>query len=181
MLFLAGNLGCQAGALPKTYLGIPLGNKNYSIEIWNVVIERCDKTVKMEITVPLRMWELILIHSVLDALRTYIMFIFPIAQRGQKRIDRLRSLLQKWHGHLGEISYPRNMGMLNQWTTHEVNNLYDNSVWRTIKNQWQDYRKMLILLWEMEEKLIIGNLWNGQTEQSKVYASSSLLYKPSTT
>ncbi|XP_070044833.1 uncharacterized protein [Nicotiana tomentosiformis] len=40
---LAGVLGCQVGNLPTTYLWMPLRAKNRSQELWNEVLERCEK------------------------------------------------------------------------------------------------------------------------------------------
>ncbi|KAG5626380.1 hypothetical protein H5410_011598 [Solanum commersonii] len=35
-------LGGEIGALPTSYLGIPLGAKSQSYKIWNNVVERCE-------------------------------------------------------------------------------------------------------------------------------------------
>lgn len=43
MGLLAANLGCQVGSLPTKYLGMPLGAKSQSLEIWNDVVERYGK------------------------------------------------------------------------------------------------------------------------------------------
>lgn len=40
---LASVLGGEVGALPTTYLGMPLGAKSKSTDIWNGVIEKCEK------------------------------------------------------------------------------------------------------------------------------------------
>lgn len=40
---LTNILGGEVGALPTTYLGMPLGAKSKSSEIWNNVIEKCEK------------------------------------------------------------------------------------------------------------------------------------------
>ncbi|KAH0658710.1 hypothetical protein KY289_027458 [Solanum tuberosum] len=43
MSYIASILGGVVGTLPTTYLGMPLGAKSKSIEIWNDVIEKCEK------------------------------------------------------------------------------------------------------------------------------------------
>lgn len=72
-------LGRQVGALPTTYFGMPLGAKSMSKEIWNNVIEKCEKK--------LARWKgqylslggrVTFINSVLDAMPTYMMSLFPI-------------------------------------------------------------------------------------------------------
>ncbi|WMV14046.1 hypothetical protein MTR67_007431 [Solanum verrucosum] len=76
---LAGVLGCEVGSLPTVYLGLTLGAKSKDLEIWNGVIERCEKR--------LAKWKgqylslggrVTLVNSVLDALPTYVMSFFPL-------------------------------------------------------------------------------------------------------
>ncbi|WMV40308.1 hypothetical protein MTR67_033693 [Solanum verrucosum] len=43
MSYIASILGAVVGTLPTTYLGMPLGAKSKPIEIWNGVIEKCEK------------------------------------------------------------------------------------------------------------------------------------------
>lgn len=43
MYLLASILGSEVGTLPTTYLGMPLEAKSKSIEIWNGVVEKCEK------------------------------------------------------------------------------------------------------------------------------------------
>lgn len=40
---LANILGGKIGELPTTYLGMPLGAKSKSMNIWNSMVERCEK------------------------------------------------------------------------------------------------------------------------------------------
>lgn len=79
---LAGVLGCEVGSLPTFYLGLTLGAKSKDLEIWNGVMERCEKR--------LAKWKgqylsfggrVILVNSVLDALPTYVMSFFPLPAR----------------------------------------------------------------------------------------------------
>lgn len=71
--------GCQQGLLPTKYLGMPLGTKSKSCDIRNEVMERCDKKLARWKTQYLSLGErLTLIYSVLDALLTYMMSLFPI-------------------------------------------------------------------------------------------------------
>jgi len=87
----AGILGCVVGSLPTTYLGLTLGAKSKALQIWSGVIERCEKR--------LAIWKgqylslggrVILVNSVLDALPTYVMSLFPLPSKVRKRIDKIR-------------------------------------------------------------------------------------------
>ena len=40
---LAHELGCKVGALPSTYLGIPLGARHHAVSVWEEVEERFQK------------------------------------------------------------------------------------------------------------------------------------------
>ncbi|WMV18940.1 hypothetical protein MTR67_012325 [Solanum verrucosum] len=89
----------QVGALPTTYLEMPLGAKSMSKEIWNNVIEKCEKK--------LARWKgqylslggrVTLINSVLDAMPTYMMSLFPIPAGVTDRLDRIRRKFL-WQGN----------------------------------------------------------------------------------
>lgn len=43
MLYLTQILGGVVGTLPSVYLGMPLGAKSKSKEIWNPILEKCEK------------------------------------------------------------------------------------------------------------------------------------------
>jgi len=40
---LAAILSGEIGTLPTTYLGMPLGGNSNSVDIWNGVLEKCEK------------------------------------------------------------------------------------------------------------------------------------------
>ncbi|WMV24735.1 hypothetical protein MTR67_018120 [Solanum verrucosum] len=91
MQHLTEILGGEIGKLPTVYLGMPLGDKSKSNEIWNGVLERCERRLSR--------WKaqylssggrLTLINSVLDALPTYLMSVFPLTPKVEERIDALR-------------------------------------------------------------------------------------------
>lgn len=93
------------GSLPTTYLGMPLGAKSKSKEIWNSVIEKCEKK--------LARWKgqylslggrVTLINSVLDAMPTYMMSLFPIPAGVTNRLDRLRRKFL-WQGNKDRKGY----------------------------------------------------------------------------
>ncbi|WMV37015.1 hypothetical protein MTR67_030400 [Solanum verrucosum] len=98
-------LGGQVGALPTTYLGMPLGAKSMSKEIWSSVIEKCEKK--------LARWKgqylslggrVTLINSVLDAMPTYMMSLFPIPVGVTDRLDRIRRKFL-WQGNKDRKGY----------------------------------------------------------------------------
>jgi len=98
MNLLASILGGEVGSLPTLYLGMPLGANSKSIEIWDTVIEKCEKKLARWKTQYLsRGGRLTLINSVLDALPTYMMSLFPIPAGVIKRLDRIRRNFI-WHG-----------------------------------------------------------------------------------
>ncbi|WMV34938.1 hypothetical protein MTR67_028323 [Solanum verrucosum] len=97
--WLATILGVEVGTLPATYLGLPLGAKSMSIDIWNNVIEKCEKKLARWKTQYLSMGgRLTLINSVLDALPTYMMTLFPIPLGVTKRLDSIRRKFL-WQGN----------------------------------------------------------------------------------
>ena len=44
---LAMELGCRTGALPSTYLGLPLGMRRNSLQVWDGVEERFRKKLAL--------------------------------------------------------------------------------------------------------------------------------------
>ncbi|XP_060210356.1 uncharacterized protein LOC132637257 [Lycium barbarum] len=104
---LADILSYNIGSLPTTYLGLPLGAKFKSIDIWNSVIERMEKRLATwQIQYLSLGGRLTLINSVLDSIPTYIMSLFPMPRvtlpksQGGLWIRNLKlhnkSLLIKW-------------------------------------------------------------------------------------
>lgn len=91
MNWLAALLGGENGSLPTFYLGLPLRDKSKSIEIWDSVIEKCEKKVARWKTQYLSLGgRLTLINSVLDVLPTYMTSLFSIPPRVIKRLDNIR-------------------------------------------------------------------------------------------
>lgn len=84
---LAKILQCKIEHLPITYLGMPLGNNHKVLFIWDGIIE---KTVKRLANLKANYLSLggrvPLINSVLDALPTYIMSLFPLPTKGRREI-----------------------------------------------------------------------------------------------
>ncbi|KAG5591095.1 hypothetical protein H5410_041609 [Solanum commersonii] len=79
------------GALPAIYLGMPLGAKSQSKEIWNSVLEKCEKKlVRWKAQYLSKGGMLTLINAVLDALPTYMLTLFPIPAGVVQRLDKLR-------------------------------------------------------------------------------------------
>ncbi|XP_075091548.1 uncharacterized protein LOC142171749 [Nicotiana tabacum] len=96
---LAGILGGEIGFIPTIYLGMSLGAKSKSKDMWNGVLKKYEKK--------LARWKsnyislggrLVLINSVLDALPTYMLSLFPIPANVDKRLDTLRRNFL-WHGN----------------------------------------------------------------------------------
>ncbi|WMV40485.1 hypothetical protein MTR67_033870 [Solanum verrucosum] len=88
---LANTLGGKVGELPTTYLGMPLGSKSKSKEIWSGVIEKCErKLANWKCQYLSSGGRLTLVNSVLDALPSYMMSLFPIPAKVTKRLDAIR-------------------------------------------------------------------------------------------
>nr|XP_009779409.1 PREDICTED: uncharacterized protein LOC104228625 [Nicotiana sylvestris] len=88
---LAGIMCCGIGSFPITYLGLSLGAKHKSVEVWDGVIEKVEKrlaTWQMQyLSMAGRVTQ---INSVLDSIPTYIMSLFPMPSKAQKQLDKLR-------------------------------------------------------------------------------------------
>ncbi|WMV33279.1 hypothetical protein MTR67_026664 [Solanum verrucosum] len=98
-------LGGEVGALPTTYLGMPLGAKSTSLEIWNGVIEKCEmKLARWKSRYLSLGGRLTLINSVLDALPTYMMSLFPIPPGVINRLDSIRRKFL-WQGNKERKGY----------------------------------------------------------------------------
>ena len=87
-----GLLGCNTGAFPMRYLGIPIHYKKMSNADWLKVQERFEKRLSS--------WKgknlstggrLTLINSVLSSLAMYMMFFFEIPKGVLKKLDYFRS------------------------------------------------------------------------------------------
>ncbi|XP_010327536.1 uncharacterized protein [Solanum lycopersicum] len=83
--------GGEIGSLPTMHLGMPLGANSKSNEIWNNVVEKCEKKLARWKRQYLSLGgRLTLINSVLDSLPTYMMSLFPIPAKIISRLDRIR-------------------------------------------------------------------------------------------
>ena len=88
---LAAELGCRAGHLPTTYLGLPLGAAHKSVAIWDNIEEKMHKK--------LALWKrnfiskggrITMIKSTLANLPLYPMSIFRIPGAVAKRLEKLQ-------------------------------------------------------------------------------------------
>lgn len=88
------SLGGEVGVLPTTYLAMSLGEKFKSMEIWNGVIEKCEKRIErwQSQYLPLGI-KLTLINYVFHALPTYMTSLFPVPTRIINRLDSVRPLV----------------------------------------------------------------------------------------
>ncbi|WMV47891.1 hypothetical protein MTR67_041276 [Solanum verrucosum] len=96
---LANILGGKIGELPTTYLRMPLGAKSKSMNIWNSMVERCEKKLvnwrSQYLSLGGRVTQ---INSVFDAMPTYMMSLYPIHGKIIKKLDAIgRNFL--WQGN----------------------------------------------------------------------------------
>ncbi|CAN4084842.1 unnamed protein product [Withania somnifera] len=91
--------------MPTVYLGMLLGAKSESVDIWNNVMERCEKKLSRWKAQYLSLGgRLTLSNSVLDALPTYMMTLFSIPAGAIKRLDSIRRTFL-WQGNKEEKGF----------------------------------------------------------------------------
>ena len=96
---LASILGGEVGTLPSIYLGMPLGANSRSKEIWDNVLERCERKLsRWKAQYLSRGRRLTLINAVLDALPTYMLTLFPIPAGVVQKLDKIRRTFF-WQGN----------------------------------------------------------------------------------
>lgn len=92
---LAAIVGCQVESLPTTYLG----SKYKAQENWRGFLERCERRLATWKSRYLSLGgRMVLVNSVLDALPTYVMSLFPLPVEVRDRFDALRRHLI-WQGN----------------------------------------------------------------------------------
>lgn len=75
-------------------LGATTGSKNKSIYIWQWVVERSERKLARWKSQYLSLGDrLELINSVLDSLSTYVMSMFSLHVKVEKRLDKLKEIL----------------------------------------------------------------------------------------
>ena len=88
---LADILGCQTSTLPMKYLGLPLGAKFKSLDIWNPIVEKMERRLAGWKQIYLsKGGRLTLIKSTLSNLPTYFLSLFPIPAVVAKRIEQIQ-------------------------------------------------------------------------------------------
>ena len=87
------------------YIGMPLGDKSKSKCIWNNVFEMCEKKLPNWISKYLALGgSVTLINSVLDAMPTYMMPVFPMPANVIDRMDAMRRNFL-WQGNYDSNDY----------------------------------------------------------------------------
>ena len=88
---LAEFLGCRIGALPMTYLGMPLGASHKSTSIWNPILEKIKRKLagwkKLYLS---KSGRLTLLKSTLSSLPTYFLSLFTIPTHVANKIKKLQ-------------------------------------------------------------------------------------------
>lgn len=144
---------CKVGTFPTSYLGLPLGARYKSLNIWDGVIEKFErKSASWKMQYLSFGGRLTLINSVLDSIPTYLMSLFPLPTKIQERLDRLRRdflwegnsdtrkfhlvkwpkvILPKRHGGLGiKDLCLHNKSLLMKW--HWGYNLDNPGLWKKL-------------------------------------------------
>uniref|UniRef100_A0A2N9I5C4 Reverse transcriptase domain-containing protein n=1 Tax=Fagus sylvatica TaxID=28930 RepID=A0A2N9I5C4_FAGSY len=88
---LADIMGCKTSTLPMKYLGLPLGAKFKSKDIWNPIVEKMERRLAGWKQIYLsKGGRLTLIKSTLSNLPTYFLSLFPIPAAVAKRIEQIQ-------------------------------------------------------------------------------------------
>ena len=88
---LAEILGCRVGALPMTYLGMPLGASHKSPSIWNPILENIEsKLVGWKKLYSSKGGRLTLLKSTLSSLPTYFLSLFTIPTYVANKSEKLQ-------------------------------------------------------------------------------------------
>nr|XP_009800410.1 PREDICTED: uncharacterized protein LOC104246308 [Nicotiana sylvestris]XP_016445624.1 PREDICTED: uncharacterized protein LOC107770805 [Nicotiana tabacum] len=144
-------VGGEVGSLPSIYLGMPLGARSKSKEIWNSVIEKCVKKLSRWKTQYLSMGgRLVLINSVLDSIPTYMMSLFPIPGGIIQRLDKLRRSFL-WQGNKEKKVFH-----LVKWKSIIVMKRQGGLGIKNLKNQ----RKTLKMKWLWRYSQELQTLWS---------------------
>ena len=95
-------LGCKAGSLPSTYLGLPLGSPYKSKAAWGVVVERVERRLASWKGIYLsKGGKLTLIKSTLSSMPTYFLSLFTMPKSIAQRIERLMRVFL-WKGLMND-------------------------------------------------------------------------------
>ena len=88
---LADFLDCRVGALPLTYLGMPLGASYKAVSVWDPIIEKMERMLagwkKLYLS---KGGRLTLLKSMLSSLPTYFLSLFTIPVSVAHRIEKLQ-------------------------------------------------------------------------------------------
>uniref|UniRef100_A0A0V0HJL6 Putative ovule protein n=1 Tax=Solanum chacoense TaxID=4108 RepID=A0A0V0HJL6_SOLCH len=96
------------------YLGMPLGVKSKAMNIWNSLIEKYEKKLTRWKSQYTSLGDRVtFINSVLDALLTYMMSIFPIPDGVIESLDKIRRDFL-WKGSEENVSTVRHLVKWNE-------------------------------------------------------------------
>jgi hypothetical protein len=87
---LATTFNCQAGSLPFTYLGLPLGNSKPTIHECLPLIHRVERRLVRTAMFLTRGGKLLMVNSVLSSLPTFFMSTIKVPIEVLNEIDRYR-------------------------------------------------------------------------------------------
>jgi hypothetical protein len=103
--FYTSLFGCNSGAYPFRYLGIPMHHRQLLNSEWNKVEEHFQqKTLMLESKIPILWGRLVLLNLVLSSLPMSMMSFFEIPKGVLKNIDHFRSIFF-WQGSTKKYKY----------------------------------------------------------------------------
>ena len=87
---LAFELGCRIGAIPSTYLGLPLGMRHNHIQVWDGVKERFRKKLSLWKMQYISKGERLTLIKTLSNMPIYTMSLFRMPKRVKSRSKKIR-------------------------------------------------------------------------------------------
>ena len=150
---LAKELGCKIGALPTSYLGLPLGAKHKAVGVWDSIEERFRKRLaSWKIQYISKGGRATLIRSTLSSLPIYYLSLFRMPQKVCARLENIQRqflwggsdqdrkiALVRWttvcmaknKGGIGIKSFSKmNKALLSKWSWRFAKER--NSLWRKV-------------------------------------------------
>ena len=91
MEILANELRCKIGALPSSYLGLPLGAQHNLMAFWDVIEERFRRNLTLwKRKYISKVGRLTLLCSTLSSLPIYYMSLFLLLRKIKVRLERIQ-------------------------------------------------------------------------------------------
>uniref|UniRef100_A0A2N9G0Y7 Uncharacterized protein n=1 Tax=Fagus sylvatica TaxID=28930 RepID=A0A2N9G0Y7_FAGSY len=180
---LADILCCKVGALPMTYLGMPLGASFKASSVWNPILENIERKLagwkKLYLS---KGGRLTLLKSTLSSLPTYFLSLFTIPKHVVERIEKLQCnflwgvlrdgfkhhLMRQfgieetllWRRVIAEKYGLEGGG----WISRKLKGLHGCGLWKGIMSDWDFFSQHMMLVAGRGDRILFWHdLWCGET------------------